>query len=91
MPRARPTKKVAGHHLTSIITPIAPAELQRNLPSQNLSSNLNRPSLAIYSSRVNLLAGLGDLLKDSLVGEVGDDLGALVLEGHVVAFDAAVR
>lgn len=42
----------------------------------------------IGGSRVDLLARLGDLGKDSFVGELGDDLGGLVLEGDFVALDA---
>lgn len=37
---------------------------------------------------VDLLAGLGDLLEDGLVGEAGDDLGFLVFEGDFVALNA---
>jgi hypothetical protein len=36
---------------------------------------------------VDLLSGLGDLLKNSLVREGGDDLGGLILEGDFVALN----
>lgn len=43
---------------------------------------------AVGLGRVDLLARLGNLGEDLLVGEVGDDLGALVLERDFVALDA---
>lgn len=52
------------------------------------SRDLDGLSNAIGGSRVDLLARLGNLGKDSFVGELGDDLGRLVLEGDFVALDA---
>ena len=43
---------------------------------------------AVCLGRVDLLAGLCDLGQDSIVGQAGDDLGALVLERDLVALDA---
>ena len=51
------------------------------------SGDLDGLSNAVGSSRVDLLARLGDLGKDSFVGELGDDLGRLVFEGDFVALD----
>lgn len=51
------------------------------------SGDFNRLLDAVGLARVNLLARLGDLLEDDLVGQGGDDLGGLVLEGDVVALD----
>jgi hypothetical protein len=42
---------------------------------------------AIRLARLDSLSGLGDLLEDGLVREGGDDLGGLVLEGHLVALN----
>jgi hypothetical protein len=39
---------------------------------------------------VDLLAGLGDLLEDGLVGKAGNDLCLLVFEGDFVALDAYI-
>jgi hypothetical protein len=54
------------------------------------SSGGNRDGLVdtVGLGRVDLLASLGNLLEDDLVGKLGDDLGALVLEGNFVALDA---
>lgn len=43
---------------------------------------------AVGLGRGDFLARLGNLGEDRLVGEVGDDLGGLVLEGDFVALDA---
>jgi hypothetical protein len=52
-----------------------------------LSSNLDRLLNTIRLAGVDLLSGLGDLLKNSLVREGGDDLGGLILEGDFVALN----
>lgn len=52
------------------------------------SRNLDRLVDTVSLGRVNLLARLCNLGQDRLVGKRGDDLGALVLEGDFVAFDA---
>lgn len=52
------------------------------------SSHLDRLLNAVRLGRVDLLARLGNLFEDRLVGEVGDDLGRLVLEGDFVVVDA---
>lgn len=54
---------------------------------QRLGGDLDRLLNTIRLARVDLLASLGDLLEDGIVGEGGDDLGGLVLKGHVVALD----
>ena len=53
--------------------------------------NLDGLFNAIRRRRVDLLAGLGNLRQDCLVGEARDDLGGLVLEGDFVAVDACTR
>jgi hypothetical protein len=57
---------------------------------RHLSSSRDSDGLldTVGGGGVDLLAGLGDLLQDGLVGEAGDDLGLLVLEGDFVALNA---
>lgn len=54
----------------------------------SFSGHLDGLSDAVGGGRVDLLASLGNLGEDGLVGEGGDDLGVLVLEGDFVALDA---
>lgn len=54
---------------------------------QRLGGDLDRLLNTIRLTRVDLLASLCDLLEDGVVGEGGDDLGGLVLKGHIVALD----
>lgn len=58
------------------------------IPRSCGSRDLNRLVDAVSLGRVDLLSSLGNLLQDGLVGQLGDDLGALVLEGYLVALDA---
>lgn len=50
--------------------------------------DLDRLLNTVGGGRVDLLASLGNLGEDGLVGQGGDDLGGLVLEGDLVAVDA---
>lgn len=52
------------------------------------SSNLDGLRDAVGSGRVDLLAGLVDLLQDGLVGQVGVDNCGLLLKRNLVAIDA---
>ncbi|EWG52977.1 hypothetical protein FVEG_17044 [Fusarium verticillioides 7600] len=54
---------------------------------QRLGGDLDGLLNTIRLARVDLLASLCDLLEDGIVGEGGDDLGGLVLKGHIVALD----
>jgi hypothetical protein len=56
-----------------------------------LSSDLDRLLDTIRLARVDLLAGLCDLLEHGIVGKGSDNLGGLVLKGHIVALDACGR
>lgn len=62
------------------------------MQSQPLSlgggGDLHALLLAVGRRAVDLLARLADLLEDGLVGQVGDDLCGLVLEGDLVRVDA---
>jgi hypothetical protein len=55
---------------------------------RRLGSDVDRLLDTVRLARVDLLASLGDLLEDGIVGEGGDDLGGLVLKGHIVALNA---
>lgn len=52
---------------------------------------LDRLRHAVGRRRVDLLARLGNLGQDRLVGQRGDDLCGLVVEGDFVAFDACEK
>lgn len=54
------------------------------------SWNLDGLVDAVSLARVDLLACLGNLLEDRLVGESGDDLDGLVVEGNIVRVDACI-
>ena len=71
-------------HGSSIDAPL------RSASSLGSSRDSNRLVNAIRRGRIDLLASLGDLLEDSLVGEVRDNLGSLVFQGDVVTLDTCV-
>ena len=64
-------------------SPLVPA-----FSSLRSSRDLDRLVDTVRLGRVDLLARFCNLGQNSLVGERGDDLGTLVLEGDFVAFDA---
>lgn len=50
--------------------------------------HLDRLLHAVSRGRVDLLAGLCNFGEDSLIRQIGNDLGGLVLQGNLVTVDA---
>merc|ERR1712000_34157 len=67
---------------------LQPSRVQSHPLSLGGGGDLHALLLAVGRRAVDLLARLADLLEDGLVGQVGDDLCGLVLEGDFVRVDA---